>query len=205
MKLNRLSIVVLLAASCSLWANDLGQYGQVFPIIEQDIREVFLARLSEMARTGALARHEETMKERVKEHLLHPQRLHLTKGSASRSFLVDPSITLRQDLRLPDGRLIAASGTRINPFDYHALRKTLVFFDAEDPLQMAWIKKNRTTLGVHKLILTGGSIQDAAEALGQVYFDVQGALTGHFHIEHVPALVKQEGRSWRVQEIGGIL
>lgn len=202
MRTNRFLGLWLVLVSCSVWANNLGQYGQVFPVVEQDLRQVILNRLNAMANTGDLARHEEHMKEQVKEHLLHPKRLPLSKGTTSRSFLIDPSITLNKDLRLPDGRLIVAQGTSINPFDYHAMKKTLVFFDAEDSHQMAWVKQHAQKLAPYKLILTGGSVRDASKILGVVYFDIQGALTTRFHIQQVPAIVRQEGRFWRVQELG---
>jgi conjugal transfer pilus assembly protein TraW len=53
-----------------------------------------------------------------------------------------------------------------------------------------------------KVILTGGSYLELMRRWNHpVFFDQQGQLTAKLGIRHVPALVSQEGRRLRIDEI----
>jgi conjugal transfer pilus assembly protein TraW len=91
----------------------------------------------------------------------------------------------------------------VNPLDTVSLSKQLLFIDARDASQVG---RAKTTLeerqGKVKLILTGGSYLDLMRRWKRpVFYDQQGQLTEKLGIRHVPALVSQEGKRLRIDEI----
>jgi conjugal transfer pilus assembly protein TraW len=91
----------------------------------------------------------------------------------------------------------------VNPLDIVSLSRHLFFFDARDAGQLARAREVLERYqGKVKLILTGGSHLELARKWKQpIYYDQQGALTGKLRIRQVPALVSQEGRRLRIDEI----
>ena len=55
--------------------------------------------------------------------------------TVARSFHVDPSITLDQNILGAQGELLFAAGTHVNPLDVVSLSRPLLFFDARDRRQ----------------------------------------------------------------------
>lgn len=195
-------IAALLMIIAPVYAKNLGNYGQLFPVIEEDIRQVIMAKLHRLEQSGALKQHQQRIVARVEEQVIRPKPLHLHTTTTPKSHELDPSIVLNQTLYAHDGTLIAKKGTHLNPFERVSFSKTLFFFDADDPKQLAWVKTHYTHFDQVKFILTGGDVKAASEVLGSVYFDLEGRLSRYFHLKHVPSVVSQEGLVWRIQEIG---
>ena len=184
-------------------AKNLGHYGQVFPVIEEDIRQVIMKRLNAMQDNGELLRHQRDIEQRVAEHIIRPKPLTLTPTNTPKTFRIDPTVLVSHDVWTPNLTQVAKAGTRINPFQHIKFSKTLFFFNADDAKQIAWVKKHYSDYEHVKFILTGGDIRQAAELFGRIYFDVNGLITSQLHIRHVPSVVNQDGIFWKVREIGG--
>ncbi|WP_131744523.1 type-F conjugative transfer system protein TraW [Legionella bozemanae] len=195
-------IAALLMNGAPVYAKNLGNYGQLFPVIEQDIRQVIMAKLHRLEQTGALKEHQQRMVARVEEHVRRPKPLHLPTTTTPKTHELDPSIVVNQTLYTHDGTMIAKKGTHLNPFERVSFSKTLFFFNADDPKQLAWAKAHYKHFDQVKFILTGGDVKEASEVLGSVYFDLEGRLSRYFHLKHVPSVVSQKGLVWRIQEIG---
>lgn len=205
MRLNRakaIGIGLLLSLTGSGLAKNIGNYGQVFPVLEEDIRALIMRRLQHMEATGELAQHQRDIERRISEHIIRPTPLKLPTTTTPKRFHVDPTQMVTHDVFTPNGVLVAKKGTRLNPFEHVAFTKTLFFFDADDKTQVAWVKAHYQDYGHVKFILTGGDIQKAAEIFGRIYFDLNAQLTQKLHITHVPSVVKQEGLRWLVKAIG---
>jgi len=183
-------------------AANIGVYGELFPVQEADIRHVILSRLQQMEQTGELKRHQEDVQRRVSQHILRPTPLALSTTRTPHSFLVNPETTVNQDIWAPNGIQIARRGTVLNPFAYITFSKTLLFFNGDDTQQVAWVQAHYQDYSHVKFILTGGDIRDAANRFGRIYFDIDGRLSARLQIKHVPSVVSQAGRQWRIQEIG---
>ncbi len=188
--------------SQSIMALDLGNNGKIFDVQEHDIREVILARLNHMKSEGSLDKLEKALQEDMTKRIIRPKPVQLTTTRDPKTYYVNPEVMVNEDITTPDGQLIAKKGVYINPFDYVTYRKTLFFFDADDKEQRAWVKKHYKDYELVKFILTKGDIKEASENIGRIYFDMGGKLSRYYHLEHVPAVVAQDKKQWKIQEIG---
>jgi conjugal transfer pilus assembly protein TraW len=91
----------------------------------------------------------------------------------------------------------------LNPLDLVSLQQWLVFFDARDPAQVEKAEALFNQAGGRAmLILTGGSyIEMQKRWKHPVYFDQFGYLVHKFGITQVPALVMQDGKKLRIDEL----
>lgn len=195
-------LIFLLFLSSYALAKNIGHYGQVFPVIEKDIREVIFKKLYEMEASGALAKAQQEVTARVSAHIFRPKPLALTTTATPKSFHIDPTIKVSHDIWTPSGVLVAHAGQRLNPFEFVTFSKTLFFFNGDDKHQVAWVKKHYQDYANVKFILTGGDVREMTENFGRIYFDLGGRLTSLLHIQHVPSVVNQDERAWLVKEIG---
>ena len=185
-------------------ALDLGRVGPVWPVAEPDLLALLQSRLQEKQASGELARIQREFDARARRTLESPAPVAgLARTRTSRSFLFDPTVTAPDTVRDPEGKVLVAAGTRVNPLDYVSLSQPLIFFDARDREQtraaLALRQRNR---GRAHLILTGGSYIDFMKRYDlRVYYDQQGLLVHRLGIRQVPALVTQEGRMLRIDEL----
>ena len=196
------ALALLLAAPG--YALDLGRVGPVWPVAEPDLLALIQSRLQEKQASGELARIQKDFEVRSRRSIESPAPVTgLVRTRAPRSFLFDPTVTAPDTVRDPEGRVLVAAGTRINPLDYVGLSRPLIFFDARDREQskVALALRQRHQGRAH-LILTGGSFIDFMKRHDlRVYYDQQGLLVRRLGIRQVPALVTQEGRMLRIDEL----
>ena len=193
-----------LALTGAVPAQDLGVIGPVYPIAEPNLLEVILAKLREAESSGALARLQREAQARVRREIEEPIPVAgIAKTTRPRTYHFDPSIVVADAIRDADGRGIAAPGTTVNPLDTVALTQPLLFLDARDAAQLARARQLLDErAGRLKLILTGGSYLDLMRRWQRpVFFDQQGSLTAKLGIRQVPALVTQDGRRLRIDEL----
>lgn len=181
-------------------ARDYGQQGTVFPVIERDLLQQIHARLIAMEQSGETARLNEELKGRTVARVERPEPVAgLVRAEAARRWSFDPTITLETDIRGAKGELIHARGTRVNPLDSVVLRADLLFFDGDDPDQLAWAL--RQSPGAKLILVRGAPLQLMKARQRRFYFDQGGKLSAHFAIRAVPARVRQQGRLLEVSEI----
>ena len=181
-------------------ARDYGQQGTVFPVIERDLLQQIHARLLAMEQSGETARLNEELKRRTVARVERPEPVAgLVRAEAARRWSFDPTITLETDIRGAKGELIHARGTRVNPLDSVELRADLLFFDGDDPDQLAWAL--RQSPGAKLILVRGAPLQLMKARQRRFYFDQGGKLSAHFAIRAVPARVRQQGRLLEVSEI----
>jgi conjugal transfer pilus assembly protein TraW len=127
----------------------------------------------------------------------------LARTRQPRRFHHDPSIVVQEAIRDADGRVIVPPGTVVNPLDTVTLSQALLFIDARDREQVARARKLiDERQGKVKVILTGGSYLDLMRRWQRpVFYDQQGNLTTKLGIRQVPALVTQDGRRLRIDEL----
>ena len=101
---------------------------------------------------------------------------------------------------MPDGTLIAAAGTRVNPLASHALSRDLLFVDGRRDVEIAWALKHARPAKI--VLLAGRPLDLARRHHGRAFFfDQGGRLAARFGIAATPALVEQAGSQLRITEI----
>lgn len=191
-------------AAASAYATDLGVLGPTYGIAEPHLLDFIQQRLRDQERSGELQRLMREAQARGIDAVKHPSPVpDLRATETARSFHVDPSFTLDRHIVDAQGRLLFPAGTRTNPLDVVSLSRQLLFFDARDSRQLARARELITRYeGQLKPILTGGSYLELMKAWQRpVYFDQEGMLVRRFGIRQLPALVSQDGRRLRVDEL----
>jgi len=181
-------------------AKDLGVRGATWPVAEPDLLEEIEARLVEMQRSGDLARLEEEARIRARRKLEEPEPVPgIAPASEERSRVFDPAIAVARDIRTPDGTLIAAAGTRVNPLERLPLTRDLIFIDGRREAEIAWALAHE---GPAKIVLLAGRPLDLMRRHRRpFFFDTGGRLAARFGIAATPTLVERDGARLRLTEV----
>ncbi len=197
-------IIALSLVVFSAQAENLGVYGQVYPVTEPDLLSFIHQRLDQMEDDGEMIKMQQKFKRAVTEHTLRPAPV---KGvgiaTKPRIHYYDPTFRLNRNIYDSKGNLLVASGSTVNPFDYMSLKEVLLFINADDPTQVSWAKAEKSQFDFTKIILVKGNIKSAStdDHLGRIYFDQSGVLCKKFNITQVPALVRQNGKRLEIDEV----
>jgi len=200
-----IGLAIGICVSClNASAEDLGTIGPTYPIAEENLIELIMARLREKERTGELRKFEQHARSRATQAVMNPKPVSgLRRSETARTYYFDPSFTLDRNIVDERGSLLFAAGMKKNPLDVVSLSKHLLFFDARDAAQVAKARELTDHYKGHvKPILVGGSYMDLMKAWKTpVYYDQEGVLVRRLGITRVPAIVSQEGMRLRIDEV----
>lgn len=220
-KINELVIISLTGFFMSgvSFSKNLGQYGHVYEIVEQNMLDFIHDRLLYLQETGELDKLESEAKARVKASILRPTPVRLITTIDPKVFYYTPIYTLPNDVYDDKGHILYHQGTTFNAMDsstypeplrqYHFVLPKwpghLIFFNGDDIQQVNWLNKELQQMNAkhqyYKLIMTGGDLKDTMTAVNtRVYFDQYGKLSDQFGIKHVPSIVTQENTQFKIQE-----
>lgn len=188
----------------SLHAEDLGTIGPTYEIAERDLIEVIKDKFRRMEKTGELAGMQEDYKRKVIAGIERPRPVPGIRATEiARTFFIDPAWTLDRNVVDAQGAVLYPAGTRINPLDYERLSQALLFFDGRDRKQIAFARRFLAESNMRmKPILVGGEPMTLMRQWKrEVFYDQGGALSRRFSITQAPAIVSQEGRLLRVDEV----
>ncbi|WP_430673410.1 type-F conjugative transfer system protein TraW [Klebsiella aerogenes] len=191
MKLIRGALFAVCLVSPLTRAADLGTWGDLWPIQEQDMLSLITQRLEALEKSGRWGQEMEAFKERVKTNSQRPATVEgIKKADKYEQRWFDPSIKLTEDLKDQNGVLFARKGQVLNPLKTVPFMQTLYFIDGDDPDQVAWMKRQVPETLISKIILVKGSIPDTSAALdSRIYFDQNGVLSQRFGLTSVPARI----------------
>lgn len=199
-----LVLATLAGIRAAAHATDLGSLGPTYEIAEPHLLQMIEQRLHEKERSGELAGIEQDARVRGTEAVRSPAPVAGVQTTAKpRTFYFDPTYTLDRNILGAQGELMFAAGTKANPLDVVSLSRHLLFFDARDSHQIRQARELMARYqGKVKPILTGGSYLDLMKTWRiPVFYDQQGLLTRRLGIAQVPALVSQEGKRLRIDEM----
>ena len=208
-------LTLLLAGPMAVAAKDLGVRGRTWAIVEPDLLQQIEARLAGMKHSGELARRERDAAARARELMEQPQPVAgIVPARQRHTRLFDPAVVLGQDIRGPDGVLIAAAGTRINPLarmaashndlksravTHAGLSRDLLFIDGRRAVEVAWALDRPPP---NTIILLAGRPLDLSRAHGRPFhFDQGGRLVARFGLSATPSLITRDGAHLRITEI----
>jgi conjugal transfer pilus assembly protein TraW len=185
-------------------ADDLGFVGPTYDIAEPDLLEVIQSRLYQMEESGELAKKQDEYRGRVVGAIEKPKPVTGIKATAvKRIFYYDPTMVLDHDIRGGDGSILFARGLKVNPLDHVSLREELIFFDGRDRRQVSFAQRTlRNLKGAAKPIMVAGEpLNLMRNWKRRVFYDQGGALVRRLGIRQVPAVVTQDGKRLRVDEV----
>ena len=181
-----LLLITLSFFSCIAQAKHLGVHGTTFPVAEPDMLEFIRAKL---------------------QTIQDPEPVeNVSLTTENKSWLLDPSYVVPEDILNADGTILHPAGTTVNPLETMPLLAPLIFIDGKDDKQIEWAMRESKRLTTHthhpKIILVAGSIMSLMKKHQmRLYFDQKGTLTKRLGIEHVPATVTQSGLKLQIDEV----
>lgn len=183
-------------------AEDLGKYGSSWEIGEPDAIDSLKNKAKRLEADGTMRRREMEYRNKSIDSIKNPSPLpNISTAIGYRSRQFDPTYTYPESVKDETGRVLVPAGTRVNPLDYQALGKRLIFIDGRDKRQRAYAKRISDENPSDKIILTAGSFIELSKTLERrVYFDQRGILTTHFGISFVPAVLTQTGGTLKIEE-----
>ncbi len=185
-------------------ADEIGIVGPTYDIAEPDLLEVIQLRLSQMEKSGELAKKQDEYRDRVVGAVEKPKPVPGIKATAvKRTFYYDPTMVLDHDIRGEDGSILFARGLKVNPLDHVSLRDELIFFDGRDRRQVTFVQRTLRKLnGAAKPIMVAGEpLNLMRDWKRRVFYDQGGALVRRLGIHQMPAVVTQDGKRLRVDEV----
>ena len=136
---------------------------------------------------------------------LTPMAVGMTRPTQAQTklYYIDPTLVLDHDIRSADGEILFARGLKVNPLDHVSLREELIFFDGRDRRQVSFAKQTlRNLKGAAKPIMVAGEpLNLMRDWKRRVFYDQGGALIRRLGIRQVPAVVTQDGKRLRVDEV----
>lgn len=159
-----------LLAACLLspltQAADLGTWGDLWPVREQDMLQLITQRLQSLQSSGQWDQTMDAFKQRVIENSQRPAPVEgIKRAEKYEQRWFDPSIRLNEDLKDNEGRVFARKGEVVNPLKTVPFVQTLYFINGDDADQLAWMKRQVPETLMSKIILVRGSIPDTSAAL----------------------------------------
>ena len=187
---NILVLIFLSLATSMTYAQDYGNHGHVFPIIEESLIEYLEQRIQSLTQ-----QQKEDISQKVQDHykktILNPHPVkNLKRALTYAVHYFDPKIVAKQDIQDAQGRIIVEKGASYSPLEHVSLSEELLFFDGDDAAHIEWAKSLE---GSTKWILVAGHpLGLEKQEKRAVYFDQNGLLTRKLSITAIPARVSQD-------------
>jgi conjugal transfer pilus assembly protein TraW len=196
-------LIIMLLMQETVYAKNLGVYGETFPIDEQDLKEIIYAKLHLMEQNGELDKLKTRFIKNVKEHTLRPVPVKgLTTTEHPKTFYYDPDYVLKENITDEKGSILTKAGTAINPLATVSFKSAMLFLNADDIRQIHWATKEAQKHELVKHILVQGNVKRAGELLKErIYFDQSGAISRQLGIKHIPCVVTQAGKKLEIREV----
>lgn len=194
-------LLIGLTVASMIYARSIGP---TYPIVERDMLEEIERTLQQKEQSGELARLQQAAIEKSKASIERPKVLvDLPRVRQPRTFYYDPSFRVPETIRDHEGRVIAEAGTVVNPLDYVQMPAHLLFINGDDTGQVDLADRlYKHYQGQIKLVLVKGQPLEMTRRNGYpVYFDQGAVLIRKFNLAAVPALVSQEGKRLRIDEL----
>ena len=193
----------LLLGFCPVASLAEAAVGPVYEIIEPDLIVEMKSRARDVASSAEFQQLMRDGQQRSIARVLNPDPVQgLSPAFRSRSFYYDPTIVVERDILAPDGQVIAAAGTRVNPLEQVPWKSTWFFLDGRDARQVAELRRmlKHDDLIVKPILVAGSPFELGKKLRQRVFFDQHGLLVQQFGIQFVPATIRQDGLRLRIDE-----
>lgn len=180
---------------------DLGKWGQVHLIEEQDLKEHLLEKIKAVDWEQQFQNAREGFWDRQKWIALPT-----TEKSTTRT--IDPTYVVSQDIRDKDGEILVPAGTTYNPLHHSPFTTKLIIFNPDRPAELdIAIAEGKKHTRVKYLVneLPGErsfrSFHRLQNQVGAKVFLLSEAIATRFEIRATPSLVEAVGEHYQVTEL----
>ena len=187
---------------------DQGKWGETAAIAERDFIDEMQSRLAGI--------DWQAKKDKAVAAFWQKQKfLDLPRTRTEKVFYLDATYKVEQDFILPDGKVIARAGDKIDLFKIMPPTFMLVVFDAADPQQVDWaLKTGREYAGKHRVKYIATRIPDCQEhgweswarlhqTLAAPVYLLNQTVKDRFKLAHAPSTVRfvKARRRFEVKEV----
>lgn len=149
-------------------------------ILEPDWELLLRRRAEEAGKAGLLRQAQQRTELNLRRHAVRPVDLKLPKAQEPRT---------RRTVIL-DEQTVSHMAVPVKAV-LSGFARTYVFFDADDPVQRAYVKSLPGIGSQIRPVATAGNLAEASQATGlRLYADQGGSLTRRFDLQAVPSLVR---------------
>lgn len=175
---------------------DLGRYGEVVFPTEPDMEDVL--------REAVASIDEEAFKRDAEQAFWRSQgAVELPPVTEARQRRVDPSVEITRDVVLPDGRVLAKKGDRINPLLAMQFDQRLIVINGADATQRALARRLADEAGLRRVVVMSTGVpdfEDGAATWGQWQQEVDqpmyllnDQIRNALQVTHVPTMIEADG------------
>ena len=197
-----LALCITMSIHGALQAKNIGRYGPVHPIKEQDFLEYIQETLLKQQASGELQKKIDTARNKVIEGIEQPVGILLPQAEEKQVHYFDPSIIVQQDIMDHKGNVVVKRGTKVNPLEKTIITKKMIFFDGMDEAQSAYILNvAKKDIRVIPIMVRGRPLDMMRDTNQRMYFDQHQILIKRFGVNQLPTWVVQEGVKMRVESV----
>lgn len=120
---------------------NLGTHGQVYEITENDFEEWLMARLQSKEVQKNLTNFTQEQVQRMAERHFKVTDFYIPEVREYRKRTIDPTITIKHDVKDHMGNILYRKGTKVNPFQYTSFSRAYLFINASDTSHINLYKK----------------------------------------------------------------
>ena len=195
--------LLLFGTTSVVFSKSLAVVGATFPIRELSFLDFIERRLKAMNDSGALKAMEAQWQEQAERTVDRPTPTGLPRATQKRHVYYDPTLILTHAILDESGGVLYPAGRRVNGLEERPeYAPCWLFFNGDDVAQVRWALHEMHRCRNPKLILTGGSVRDAEQALDAViYFDQGARLSLRFQLSAVPARISRDHNRLAIDEL----
>jgi conjugal transfer pilus assembly protein TraW len=163
---------------------------------KKSLLEVIQEKLQHLSKTGAIEQHQQELQKRVQANIERPTSvMEVQKVITPSTKLYDPTLTVSEDIKDHQGKIIVHKGQTYNPLEDTSFGDPLLFIDGDDPHQVRWALTQKGK----KVLVNGAPLALMRHYKQTFYFDQGSTLTKKLGIQEVPARVSQQGKALLIE------
>lgn len=177
----------------------VGKMGNVYPVAEKSAYTQILDKAKKVNWKKVIENSRLQVQNEI--NTLHPEYKNIVIKNATKNYTYYVTImyTLDRNIANAKGQIIYPKGYTFNVMDYVHMDKPMIFFNANDPKQVAWFKKNFSKNTNIIAMITGGYYMKAMKETNSLLYIAPPKLIENLKITQVPCVATQAGDQMRVE------
>lgn len=190
-----LTAFLLAGMAVSAGAKDFGVQGNIWPIVETDIRQLIVESAGQVDWSKA----QDEIKDSAKTYLSRLPKRQLPVADRTATVWFDPSIVLTSDIQAPvkqaDGsyawQVLFPKGTSVNPLAQYRPVTAMFFFDGaqEDQVELVRAVLAKEPNRIVPIEAGAGDLKQTNQRLKRSVFYANDAMLNRFQVKNLPSLV----------------